>query len=182
MDWKGITIHHSMSHDVPASEIDRWHKNNGWDGIGYHFVVRKNGSIEPGRLLNKQGAHKPASNRTHIGICFTGDFSKEVPTKEQLEAGLYLCKGLKTQFNLTHFEGHHEECPNVNFPLESFIKDIENNTNTTLDKFKIKDNSFKVETNNTYITKVELLNILEKILNITKVELLNILEKILKEL
>ena len=57
-----IVIHHvgNTNRDVSAAEIDRWHKNNGWAGIGYHFVIRKDGTIERGRYYGI------APDRKHI--------------------------------------------------------------------------------------------------------------------
>ena len=54
-----IVIHHvgGTKRDVSAEVIDGWHKNNGWAGIGYHFVIRKDGTIERGRPMDILGAH-----------------------------------------------------------------------------------------------------------------------------
>ena len=52
-----IVLHHSASRDVPAAEIHGWHLARGWAGIGYHFVIRKNGNIEQGRPMQMIGAH-----------------------------------------------------------------------------------------------------------------------------
>ena len=43
-----IVLHHTGGADIDASaeEIDQWHKNDGWVGIGYHYVIRKDGTIE----------------------------------------------------------------------------------------------------------------------------------------
>jgi N-acetylmuramoyl-L-alanine amidase len=59
--------------DVGAKEIRDWHvKGNGWDDIGYHFVIRRNGTVETGRPLEKIGAHAKGYNKTSIGICLVG--------------------------------------------------------------------------------------------------------------
>ena len=58
-DWKGVVVHHTESHDVPAKEIERWHlePSHGFDEIGYNYVIRKDGTVEKGRSLTKSGAH-----------------------------------------------------------------------------------------------------------------------------
>ena len=43
--------------DIGADDIDRWHKEKGWSGCGYHQVIRRNGDVEDGRPMNKAGAH-----------------------------------------------------------------------------------------------------------------------------
>ena len=73
---KGIIIHCSAtkpSMDIGADEITDWHvKGNGWSDIGYHYVIRRDGSIETGRDLKKDGAHAKGYNKDTIGICLVG--------------------------------------------------------------------------------------------------------------
>ncbi len=61
------------SQDIGAKEIRRWHVHgNGWDDIGYHFVIRRDGTIERGRALDIPGAHTGGRNEHSIGICLVG--------------------------------------------------------------------------------------------------------------
>ena len=65
--------------DVDAKEIKRWHvEERGWDDIGYHFVIRRNGLVEVGRDIKLQGAHAKAVNGSSVGVCLVGrsDFDK----------------------------------------------------------------------------------------------------------
>lgn len=56
-----------------AADIDRWHRERGWKyGIGYHYVVRRDGSVETGRPLAMIGAHCKGHNEHSIGICCEG--------------------------------------------------------------------------------------------------------------
>jgi len=56
-----------------VEEIDRWHKGNGWSGgIGYHFVVDRQGDVCVGRPVEKVGAHVKGHNSNSIGICLVG--------------------------------------------------------------------------------------------------------------
>lgn len=120
MDWKGIVIHHSASPDVSANTITKWHKQRNFKTIGYHFVIRKNGNIEPGRAIDKQGAHAKGRNQSHIGICITGKLNQSSPTVEQLCSLIKLLRGLRARygFDLESIEGHHENCPGDYFPLD----------------------------------------------------------------
>jgi len=58
--------------DIGADEINDWHLARGWSGIGYHYVIRRNGTVEIGRSLEKQGAHVFGHNEDSIGICLVG--------------------------------------------------------------------------------------------------------------
>jgi N-acetylmuramoyl-L-alanine amidase len=57
-----------------ASDIEEWHKQRGFNKIGYHFVIRRTGAIEIGRSLTEEGAHCRASggNVNSVGICLIG--------------------------------------------------------------------------------------------------------------
>ena len=103
IDTTKAVIHHTDSHDVSAAEIDRWHKEFGWDGIGYHFVIRAGGQIERGRSLDKTGAHAKGRN-DRIGIALTG---RDTFTVAQTESLAKLLRDL----GVKEIERHHEECP-----------------------------------------------------------------------
>ena len=61
------------SQDIGADEIRRWHvEGNGWSDIGYHFVIRRDGTVEEGRPLNRWGAHVGGHNTGKIGVCLVG--------------------------------------------------------------------------------------------------------------
>ena len=60
--------------DIGVKEITDWHVNgNGWNDIGYHIVIRRDGTIEDGRPINKIGSHCYGHNRHSIGICLVGE-------------------------------------------------------------------------------------------------------------
>ncbi len=58
--------------DIGVKEIDEWHKARGWDSCGYHYVIRRNGRLERGRLDGVVGAHVQGHNANSIGICMVG--------------------------------------------------------------------------------------------------------------
>ncbi len=74
-----IIIHCSATRagqDFTAADIDRWHRQRGFRSIGYHFVVRLDGTIEPGRDVALDGAHCTGWNHRSIGICYIGGLDK----------------------------------------------------------------------------------------------------------
>ena len=123
-EWLGIVVHHSASDDVSATTIDEWHKTRGFREIGYHFVIRQDGSIEPARSFESAGAHAKGRNTTHLVICLTGHFGKHSPTLEQLDSLTRLVKGLMNRYNINIIERHHEECPGEKFPWWYFIAQV----------------------------------------------------------
>lgn len=117
-----IIIHHASVEECDAKIIHIWHKANGWAGIGYHFVVRKDGTIERGRPLDKVGAHCTGQNSDSIGICFEGDFEKEHMEDAQLKAGRELIAYIKQTYPLIRVTKHKDfmatDCPGKNFPFD----------------------------------------------------------------
>lgn len=82
-----IVIHHTgnpSDDNLSAAKIHQSHLNQKWAGIGYHFVVRKDGSVERGRPLNCIGSHAYGYNYCSIGIHVCGNFEIAEPTQEQL--------------------------------------------------------------------------------------------------
>lgn len=72
---KYIVVHCSdtpADMDIGAAEIREWHLNNGWIDIGYHYVIRRDGTLEPGREIFEPGAHVRGHNQESIGICLVG--------------------------------------------------------------------------------------------------------------
>ena len=57
-----------------AKDIDKWHKDRGFKCIGYHYVIRRDGTIEQGRPEWQIGAHCVNHNKYSIGICYEGGY------------------------------------------------------------------------------------------------------------
>ena len=98
-----IVVHHigmANNDDVSAETVHQWHLNNGWSGIGYHFLIRKDGTIEEGRPLGTVGAHVYGENRHTVGINLVGNFESAVPTEAQKTAAAHLISSLCTVYQL----------------------------------------------------------------------------------
>ena len=81
---KYIIIHCSATaegKDFGAKDIDRWHRARGWNGIGYHYVIRLDGTIEKGRDVSKVGAHCAGVNSISVGVCYIGGLAAETLQK-----------------------------------------------------------------------------------------------------
>ena len=111
-----IIIHCSATKEgnkISAATIDRWHKDRGWRCIGYHYVVRIDGSIEYGRPVQDIGAHVKGRNKHSIGVCYIGGLDadmepKDTRTRDQNESLLYLLKTLKRLHPNATIHGHRE--------------------------------------------------------------------------
>jgi len=65
-----IILHSSATkpdQDIGAAQIGKWHKRNGWAGIGYHRVIRRDGTVEEGRHLDSSGAPARPWNDRSVG-------------------------------------------------------------------------------------------------------------------
>ena len=66
------------SMDIGYEEIRTWHVDqNGWDDVGYHFIIRRNGQLEKARPEGYSGAHAPSYNGRSIGICLVGGMADD---------------------------------------------------------------------------------------------------------
>lgn len=132
-----IILHHAEASHCTAADIHRWHLNNGWAGAGYHFLVRKDGSIYRLRPENKVGSHAKGANSNSIGICFEGAYMTETMPDEQKEAGKELVAYLKEKYGISKVQRHSDvyptSCPGTNFPFDEIAgasgKDKDNSGN-----------------------------------------------------
>ncbi len=117
-----IVLHHAAAKSCSVDDIHRWHLDRGWSGIGYHFFIRKDGTVWRGRPEDRVGAHTVDYNSRSIGICFEGNFEKELMPEIQKAAGLELIAYLKGKYPIKDIKGHGElkatACPGKFFPLE----------------------------------------------------------------
>jgi N-acetylmuramoyl-L-alanine amidase len=68
--------------DIGRADIDRWHRARGWFTIGYHYVIRRDGTLEVGRPEDVVGAHVLNHNSDTIGICLAGGLAADKKTPE----------------------------------------------------------------------------------------------------
>jgi N-acetylmuramoyl-L-alanine amidase len=122
-----IVVHCSDSPDaldIGASIIRKWHTDpppagHGWNDIAYHYVVRRNGEIECGRMESEKGAHCPPMNAHSIGVCWVG---QGAPSDAQRAALVRIVRELRGRYSVPVHRvfGHREAdptcgktCPNL---------------------------------------------------------------------
>lgn len=105
--------------DFSADDIRRMHKAQGWADIGYHYVVRLDGTIEAGRDVDKIGAHVSGHNANSIGVVYVGGLdnqgkAKDTRTENQKHALLNLLLDLRQLYPNAKISGHRDFSPDKN--------------------------------------------------------------------
>lgn len=127
MTIPGIIVHCSDSpqgRNDTAVDIHRWHKGRKFDGIGYHYVILEDGTVENGRPLYWNGAHASGYN-SYVGICLIGinDF-----TEAQFKALALLIERLSLTYKISKDKilGHNQvstkACPG--FSVSRFLDEV----------------------------------------------------------
>ena len=108
-----------------VAQIDTWHHDRGFKfGVGYHYVIRRNGEIEAGRPEWLVGAHCVNHNKYSIGVCYEGGLNArgqpaDTRTPEQKAAMRTLLDDLHRRYPRAVIVGHHDlnpmkACPCIN--------------------------------------------------------------------
>ena len=117
-----------------ANDIDKMHKQRGFKKIGYHYVIKLDGTIEKGRNETETGAHCVGHNSKSIGICYIGGVAKDgktpkdTRTDKQKAALFELVNDLMKKYKLTlndvhgHYEFANKACPS--FKMDKFKKEF----------------------------------------------------------
>lgn len=117
-DW--IVVHSSATQaksNIGAKEIRQWHREKGWIDIGYHFVIRRDGTVETGRPENVVGAHVENHNSNSIGICMVGGVDAKGKAEDNYTPAQYAAlaaklRELKARYPDAKVQGHRD-FPNV---------------------------------------------------------------------
>jgi N-acetylmuramoyl-L-alanine amidase len=141
-DIKKIVVHctasSSSNTSVDAKMVDGWHLDRGWSGIGYHYLIKRDGTLEKGRWVDNAGAHAKGYNRSTIGVVYAGGIKGIIKgkyiadydnmTDAQHKTLITTLNTLKDMYNLknTDIIGHNElpkvtkDCPCLTM---SYIRD-----------------------------------------------------------
>lgn len=131
--------YHHVAGNMSASAIHAMHKNtNGWAGIGYHFVVDKDGKIYRGRPVGAIGAHATGYNSNSVAIVFNGNFESEKMSEAQKQAGKELTTYILSLYPTIKTIRRHKDvaataCPGSNFPFDEIKKGSGASTSTNAD-------------------------------------------------
>ena len=114
-----------------VAQIDTWHHDRGYKfGVGYHYVIRRDGSIEAGRPEWMVGAHCVNHNKYSIGVCYEGGLDArgqpaDTRTAAQKSSLRQLLTDLHRRYPRAVIVGHHDlnpqkECPCIKNVAEEY--------------------------------------------------------------
>lgn len=116
-----VVLHHRAGNGDIKS-IHAQHLRNGWAGIGYHFYIRKDGTVYEGRPIAYVGSHCKGNNSCSIGICLEGDFRKETPALEQLKAVKEVYEIVKKTYRNIYKMVNHRDLFKTSCPCVDLVK------------------------------------------------------------
>ncbi len=140
--WKYIVIHHTATNVGEPKSFDSMHRRRGMEnGLAYHFLIGNgkgmgDGEIFVGNRWTKQiqGGHVKGSalNIKSLGIALVGDFESKKPSARQLRSLDFLTEYLaercrikkKSIFPHQRFYQQKTKCPGKNFPIKTFLKNL----------------------------------------------------------
>lgn len=114
--------------DHTAAELEAWHLARGFKALGYHFVIKLDGTVVAGRPVGSIGAHAEGRNSTAVGICYIGGLATDAKTPQdtrtpaQKAALLKLLTELKARYPAAAIIGHRDvaakACPSFDAKTE----------------------------------------------------------------
>ena len=130
---EAIFVHCSatkVSMDIGLREIRQWHKEQGWLDVGYHFIIRRDGTVETGRPVDVVGSHVAGWNERSVGVCLVGgvadngkDFEANF-TVDQMYALDMVLRDLSDKYPKATIKAHHDVAPKAcpSFNLSHWLK------------------------------------------------------------
>lgn len=117
-----IIVHCSATkagQDFTTADIDCWHRERGFNGIGYHYVIRLDGKLEKGRDVALAGAHCKGWNERSVGICYIGGLDEngrpaDTRTNAQKRVLYQIIIDLQREYNILQVLGHRDTSPDLN--------------------------------------------------------------------
>lgn len=123
-----IVLHHADASQCTVYDVHRWHLNQGWAGIGYHYFVDKQGNVYRGRP-DTIGAHCLNYNDRSIGICAEGNYEEEQMPLEQANAIIALLLELGKIYPQAQIVGHRDlnstSCPGKYYLFDEILQAVE---------------------------------------------------------
>lgn len=114
--------------DVTVGDVDACHRARGFASIGYHYLIRLDGTIERGRLEDRIGAHCLGKNDCSIGVCYVGGVARDgctpcdTRTAAQRAALVNLITALRRRYPRAEVRGHRDfaakACPSFDATAE----------------------------------------------------------------
>ena len=143
-DIKKLIVHCSATPEGKDFDIDnirQWHVvDNGWSDVGYHYVIKLDGTVQEGRPIEKSGAHTFGHNKDSIGVCYIGGMDKDMKewkdtrTLAQEDSLFNLLMDLKFDFPEAKVFGHRDFTNKKPCPYFNAYEEYQEITNYNLSK------------------------------------------------
>ena len=143
-DIKKLIVHCSATPEGKDFDIDnirQWHVvDNGWSDVGYHYVIKLDGTVQEGRPIEKSGAHTFGHNKDSIGVCYIGGMDKDMKewkdtrTVAQQDSLFNLLMDLKFDFPEAKVFGHRDFTDKKPCPSFNAYEEYQEITNYNLDQ------------------------------------------------
>jgi len=134
-----VIVHHIAAKTATKTDLYHWHVDappagNGWSDIGYHWYIRKDGTVIACRPESKIGAHAKGHNSYSIGIACEGDYEREDTSMPRAQFNALVTKviDVMTRYNMNrnnllfHNDVNATECPGKYFPKGDVLKAVKN--------------------------------------------------------
>lgn len=125
IDW--IVWHHSATSTGSAEGFAKYHvEKHDWPGIGYHFVIEKDGTIKQTNELTTVSYHCPGRNTDGVGVCLVGNFSNSMPTKEQMQSATWLGREIRKRVGKNLTSAPHGDFKDTSCPGDKLRNEVYN--------------------------------------------------------
>lgn len=115
--------------DVGVRDIRQWHKERGFLDVGYHFIIKRDGTVEDGRDVNAVGSHARGHNHNSVGVCLVGGIDEKGRheanfTPQQMSSLRTLLEVLMDKYPSAVLKAHHDVAPKAcpSFDLQRWWK------------------------------------------------------------
>ncbi|MDE6703570.1 MAG: N-acetylmuramoyl-L-alanine amidase [Muribaculaceae bacterium] len=101
------------SRNLHVSDITRYHRQRGFETIGYHYIIALDGTVEQGRATDYIGAHCLGHNNRSIGVAYVGGVDAagtpcDTRTPAQRRSLMQLVSELRRRYPAATVHGHCE--------------------------------------------------------------------------
>lgn len=117
------------SQNVGVREIRQWHKERGFLDVGYHFIIKRDGTVDAGRDEMAVGSHVKGHNHNSIGVCLVGGIDDKGKfdanfTPAQMQSLRSLLVTLLAKYKGAVLRAHHDVAPKAcpSFDLKRWLE------------------------------------------------------------
>lgn len=127
-----VVVHHSATTSGTPEAFARYHVGQGWPGIGYHYVIGRDGLVYKCQPASVISYHASGANAHSLGVCLVGNLDEQQPTPEQMAALMELLQdlikwyGIKPGHVIGHREvpGTHKSCPGRHIDMQEIRRKL----------------------------------------------------------